>query len=62
MALKEDFKGTGSMDTLAEQVNKMARAMNNITIKMPLDYTGRPATARIEDTGLVIDFTDATFN
>ncbi len=62
MALKEDFKGTGSMVELAEEINKISHALNNIRIKMPLNYKGYPATARIENGEFVIDLQNVNFN
>ncbi len=59
--LKEDFKGTGKMTGAAKTLNEVAHALNNVQIKMPRNYKGKPAVARVEGGKLVIDFTDSEF-
>jgi len=57
--LKDDWKGTGSMEQMAQQLNMMARMLNNAQIKMPRNHTGRPAVVDTSGDALIIDLTDS---
>jgi hypothetical protein len=62
MALKEDYRGSGAMVETANQLNKIAHALNNVRVKMPVNYTGKPASGRIENGELVIDLMGVDFS
>ncbi len=56
---RDDFKGTGSMKKLTDEVNSFMNAMNNINVKMPRNYEGQPVSLAFIDNRLVLDFGDA---
>jgi len=62
MSLREDFKGSGNAKGAAEDLNRIARALNNSMVIMPANYTGDPATVRIAGDRLVIDMSGVDFS
>ncbi len=57
---KEDFKGTGPLKPLVDQVNEVFETFNNIEIKMPKSYSGPAPTLVFDRDGkLVFDFQEA---
>jgi len=57
---KEDFKGTGPLKPLVDQVNEVFETFNNIEIKMPKSYEGPAPTLTFDRDGkLIFDFQEA---
>ena len=57
--LKENFKGTGSMESFVEQCNILFHAINNAGVEMPSGYAGKVPELSIQEGALVLDMKDA---
>ena len=57
--LKDNFVGSGNMESFCDETNKLFSAVNNPTFIMPTGYSGVEPTLEIKDDSLVFDFGDA---
>jgi hypothetical protein len=55
---KDDWEGTGSMESFVSASNRLFSAMNNIKILLPPDYGGIEPTFTFKPDALEFDFGD----
>ena len=59
MALKDTYKGSGSLEDFVENINGISSAINNATVTMPSGYAGKTPTLEVKSGALVLDMKDA---